>query len=98
MNIYKLKHADRETAIAELIAEGAYVENEDLTLSYGESVQAIVDIGIITLQYATYDDNFNELTPAIYAEGYHYDVMSTNQILFNNEILVNHPKHNFSGL
>jgi hypothetical protein len=101
MYIYKLKYTDKETAIADLLAKGVYTL-EDLhesgeTLCYGEGVQAIVEIGLIVDKPATFDDDFNIITEPIYFNGYHYDIMSENIIIFENEIEVNNPKHTFAG-
>ena len=86
MNIVKLKYKDKETAIADLIAKEVYIETED-GLVYGQGVQAIVEIGIITI---------NEVP----VDGYHYDVMSENEIDFGSAditLLINTPKHKFAG-
>ena len=102
MKVYKLKYENKETAIADLLAKGAYVEieNEDkeTVLSYAEGVHAIVELGLIVLENGTYDEDFNELTAPVYAEGYHYDVLTDNEIPFENEIEVNNPKHSFYGV
>ena len=90
MNIYKLKYTDKETAMADLLAKGVYVETED-GLSYESGIQAVVEIGIICLNQPT------EETPPIFADGYHYDIMSEQEIVFKNEIVVNNPKHTFAG-
>ena len=80
MNIYKLKYTDKETAIADFITKGIYVEIES-ELMYADGIQAIVEIGLI-------ED----------VDGYHYDIMSIQDIDFgSNEIVVNNPKHNFAG-
>jgi len=84
MQIYKLKYQDKETAIADLTVKGVY--NEDL--SYGQGIHAIVEIGVIALQY--------EPEP-IYADGYHFDVMSEQEIDFTNAITPSNPKHTFAG-
>lgn len=101
MNIYKLKYTDKETAIADLLAKKVYVEVENLdkeiTLQYGQGIQAIVEIGLIVLENGTYDEEFNEITAPVYADGYHYDVMSENEIKFDNAIEVKNPKHTFAG-
>jgi len=104
MNIYKLKYTDKETAIADLLAKKVYVETEQVTeqateqvLSYGQGIQAIVEIGLIVLENGTYDADFNEITAPVYADGYHYDVMSENEIKFDNSIEVKNPKHTFAG-
>ena len=96
MNIYKLKYTDKETAIADLLAKKVYIETED-GLSYGQGIQAIVEIGLIVLENGTYDEEGNEITAPIYADGYHYDVMSENEIDFPNAIEPNNPKHHFAG-
>lgn len=96
MNIAKLKYKDKETSIADLIAKGVYIETED-GLIYGQGVQAVVEIGLIVLEDGTYDEEGNVITEPIYAEGYHYDVMSIDKIDFDNAIEVNNPKHAFAG-
>ena len=104
MYIYKLKYTDKETAIADLLAKQVYVESEQVTeqdteqvLSYGQGIQAIVEIGLIVLENGTYDADFKEITAPIYADGYHFDVMSENKIKFENEIEVKTPKHIFAS-
>ena len=96
MYILKLKYTDKETAIADLIAKGVYIETED-GLSYGQGIQAVVEIGLIVLENGTYDEDFNEITAPIYADGYHFDIMSENEIDFPNAIEPNNPKHQFAG-
>jgi hypothetical protein len=96
MNIAKLKYTDKETAIADLLAKGVYIETED-ELVYGQGIQAIVEIGLIVLENGTYDEEGNEITAPVFADGYHYDVMSENEINFENAIEVNNPKHTFAG-
>ena len=96
MNIYKLKFSDKDFAIATLIDKGVYIETEE-GLSYGQGIQAIVEIGLIVLENGTYDEEGNEITAPVYADGYHYDVMSENEIDFPNAIEPNNPKHQFAG-
>jgi hypothetical protein len=102
MKVYKLVYTDKETAIADLLQKGAYleIENEDkeTVLSYAEGVHAIVELGLIVLTDGTYDDEGNELTAPIYAEGYHYDVLTDNEIPFENVIEPKNPKHSFYGV
>ena len=88
--IYKLKYLNKETAMADLLAKKVYIETEE-GLSYGSGIQAVVEIGIICLNQPT------EETPPIFADGYHYDIMSEQEIVFKNEIVVNNPKHTFAG-
>ena len=95
MKIYKLKYADKETAIADLLDKKVYVmqtiDKEEI-LTFGEGIQAIVEIGKICINQPT-----EEIKP-IFADGYHYDVMSEQEIDFgSNEVVVNNPKHSFLG-
>ena len=92
MKIYKLNYTDKETAIADLIDKGVIDEQ-----GYTNATQAVVDIGKIVQTDATYDEQGNEITPAIYADGYHYDVMTSDEIVFESEIQVTSPKHSFAG-
>jgi hypothetical protein len=96
MKIYKLLYQDSQTAIADLIAKGVYIETEE-GLSYGKGIHAIVEIGLIVLENGVYDEEGNEITAPVYADGYHYDVMSENEIVFDNAIEVKNPKHTFAG-
>ena len=93
MNIYKLKYTDKETAIADLITKNVI----DVEGNYQQGIHAVVEIGLITIQNAEYDDEGNTITEPIYADGYHYDVMSEEEIEFENKIEVNNPKHTFAG-
>ena len=96
MYTYKLKYTDKETAIADLIIKEVYKEVKD-NLFYGDGIQAVVEIGLIVLENGVYDNEFNEITKPIYADGYHFDVMSENKINFGiNEIQVKTPKHTFA--
>lgn len=93
--IYKLKYIDKEIAIADLLNKGVYVKqtiDEEEILTFGEGIQAIVEIGKICINQPT-----EEIKP-IFADGYHYDVMSSYEIDFKeNEVVVNNPKHSFLG-
>jgi hypothetical protein len=99
--IYKLNYTDKETAIKDFIKKGVFVETTDLNnekqLVYGKGIQAIVEIGRIVLENGTYDTDFKQLTAPVYADGYAYDVMSDNVIVFESEIFPNNPKHSFAG-
>ena len=81
IRIYKLKYTDRETAIANLIVKGVYQEIEG-ELSYSEGVHAVVEVGLIIDQEATFDEQGNMLTEPTYIEGYHFDIMAEKHITF----------------
>jgi hypothetical protein len=96
-NIFKLSYTNKEAALADLTAKGIYVETED-GLNYGEGVQAVVEIGLIILEQGTYDEEGNVITEPIYADGYHYDVMSSELYDFGaNLVEPKNPKHAFAG-
>ena len=90
MNIYKLKYTTKAAAEKDLKKKGL--------LEYLEGVHAVVEIGKIITTDGTYDEEGNQLTAPIYADGYHYDVMCEQDIDFgSNSIEVNNPKHGFLG-
>lgn len=98
MKIYKLKYTDREIAIADLIAKGVYQEIEGEML-YAEGIEAVVEVGLIIDQEATFNENGNMLIEPTYREGYHFDIMAKKEIYFGeNEIFPNNPKHTFAGI
>ena len=87
--IYKLTYENKDTAIADILAKGVYI-NTDEGLTYGDGVQAVVEIGLIVLDIV--DEQ------PIYADGYHYDVMSENTYDFGaNLVEPKNPKHAFAG-
>lgn len=98
MRICKLKYTDKETAITDLIAKGVFQEIEDEML-YADGIDAVVEVGLIIDQEATFDEQGNLLTEPTYIEGYHFDIMTDNEIDFGeNEIFTNNPKHTFAGI
>ena len=94
MKIYKLVYTDKETAIADLIAKEVYVENED-GLAYGKGIHAIVEIGKIVLENGEYNEDGEVIKEPVFAEGYHYDIMSEQEIDFPNAVEPKNPKHTF---
>jgi hypothetical protein len=100
MEIYKLNYTDKETAIADLLAKGVYVETtfDDVTsLSYGQGIQAVVEIGKVVEIPGTYDEEDNVITEPIYYNGYAYDVMCEPEIVFESEIFPVDCVHSFMG-
>ena len=97
MNVYKLKYKNKETAIADLIAKGVYVETEE-GLSFGQGVHAVVEIGQIIDKEPIFDADFNIIQEATFLDGYHFDVMSEQEIDFGvNATTPTNPKHSFAG-
>lgn len=98
IRIYKLKYTDKETAISDLITKGVYQEI-DGELSYSEGIHAVVEVGLVINEEATFDEQGNLLTETTYIEGYHFDIMAEKEIDFGeNEIFPNNPKHSFAGI
>jgi hypothetical protein len=96
MNIYKLTYTDKDQAVADLVAKGILIETEEGQI-YGNGVQAVVEIGKIMIEPPTYDEEGNEITAPVYADGYHYDIMSTETYNFGANLATpNNPKHLFA--
>lgn len=93
MNIYKLKYKDKETAINDLIDKQVYTDK----LLYNKGIYAAVEIGLIIDKPATFDQEGNVITEATFINGYHYDVMSENEIEFQSAIHTDSPVHTFAG-
>lgn len=96
MEIYKLNYTDKETAVTDLLVKGVYVETEE-GLVYGQGVQAVVETGKIIEIPGTYDEQGNVITEPIYYDGYAYDVMCEQEIVFESEIFPVDCKHSFMG-
>jgi hypothetical protein len=95
--IYKLSYPNKDAALADLTAKGILIETEE-GQAYGSGVQAVVEIGEILLIPPTYNEEGNELTQPVYADGYHYDVMSTETYDFGSNLVdPKNPKHAFAG-
>jgi hypothetical protein len=94
--IYKLSYTDKDQAVADLVAKGILIETED-GQAYGEGVAAVVEIGLIMLEPPVMD-GMTVVTEPIYADGYHYDVMSDNEYDFGSNLVEpKNPKHAFAG-
>jgi hypothetical protein len=98
--IYKLTYQNKEQATADLYAKGILVEvefNGEKHEAYGEGVQAVVEIGLIMITPPVMD-GMVIVTPPVYADGYHYDVMSENTYDFGSNLVEpKNPKHAFAG-
>ena len=101
MNIFKLCYNNEQEGIDDLKSKGIFVETEGIDgnvhLAYGEGVQAVVTIGKIMLTPPVME-GMEVIEEPIYAEGYHYDVMSTELYEFGaNLVEPKNPKHAFAG-
>jgi hypothetical protein len=91
--IYRLQYENKTEGLIDLVDKKVI----DVKGQYINGTESVVDCGIITLVYATCDENEKEITPAIFAEGYHYNIMTTDEILFESEVFPNKPKYKFGG-
>ena len=101
MYIYKLNYTDKEIAIKDFINKNVYIEstdlNDEIQFSYGNGIQAVVEIGKVVKTPGVYDADFKEISAPEFYDGYAFDVMSENEIKFDNEIFPTKPMHNFAG-
>jgi hypothetical protein len=100
-NIFKLSYQDKAAAVADLKAKNILIEvdgmDEQKHEAYGNGVQAVVEIGLIMIEPPVMD-GMEIVTPPVYADGYHYDVMSTELYEFGaNLVEPKNPKHAFAG-
>ena len=101
MNIFKLNYENEQQGLDDLKSKGIFVETEGIDgnvyLAYGEGVQAVVNIGKIMVTPPVMD-GMEIVTPPVYADGYHYDVMSSELYDFGaNLVEPKNPKHAFAG-
>jgi len=99
--IYKLTYENKDKALADLKAKGILVEVDGIDgekhEAYGNGVQAIVELGLIMVTPPVMD-GMEIVTPPVYADGYHYDVMSENEYNFGSNLVEpKNPKHAFAG-
>jgi hypothetical protein len=100
-SIYKLTYSDKAAAVADLKAKGILIEVEGIDgekhEAYGNGVAAVVEIGLILLTPPVME-GMEVIEEPIYAEGYHYDVMSSELYDFGaNLVEPKNPKHAFAG-
>lgn len=99
--IYKLTYTDKEAAIADLKTKSILIEVDGIDgekhEAYGQGVQAVVEIGLIMLTPPVMEE-MEVIEEPIYADGYHYDVMSDETYDFGaNLVEPKNPKHAFAG-
>jgi hypothetical protein len=104
MKVHKLKYADKNAAIDDLIEKGvvtswAYTdedETEKVAKTYSTDTAAVVYIGQIVDTPATFTDEGEIDTEATYIDGYHVDIMTSATIDFDNEEQPSNPVHTFA--
>lgn len=97
--IYKLIYQDQDTAVKDLLHKGVLINTTDLqgneVVSYAPTTHAVVHIGLIVDTPAVVED-MKVIKEATYLKGWHVDVMTDLDIVFENEIKPNNPKHVFA--
>ena len=101
MNIFKLCYSNEQEGIDDLKSKSILVEVDEIdgktVLSYGTGVQAVVTIGKIMITPPVME-GMEVIEQPIYADGYHYDVMSENTYDFGSNLVEpKNPKHAFAG-
>jgi hypothetical protein len=104
MKVHKLKYADKNEAIEDLIDKGvvtswAFTDDEETEKNpktYSRDTAAVVYIGRIVDTPATYTDEGEIDTEATFLDGYHVDIMTSATIEFDNEEHPTNPVHNFA--
>jgi hypothetical protein len=86
-NIYRLKHESKKAALIDLKSKKVI----DINGKYINGTEAVVECGILTLFYAT------ETEAAVIAEGYHYNIMTSDEIFFDGEVFPKNAKYKFGG-
>ena len=87
INIYRLQYENKEAALKDLVEKEVIDKNG----KYVKGTEAVVDCGILTIVYAT------ENEAAVIADGYHYNIMTSDTIVFYSEVFPNNPKYKFGG-
>jgi hypothetical protein len=100
-NIFKLSYTNKEAAVADLKAKNILIEVDGIDgekhEAYGNGVAAVVELGLIMVTPPVMD-GMDIVTPPVYADGYHYDVMSSELYDFGaNLVEPKNPKHAFAG-
>jgi len=103
---YKLKYKEEKEALTDLMDKGVIqdrkYEDEDGNVvlkrtPYTDITEAVVYLGKIVDEPATFDEEGEVLTDATFLDGYHVDVMLNEVVDFGtNEINPTSPSHTFA--
>jgi pSer/pThr/pTyr-binding forkhead associated (FHA) protein len=86
-NIYSLKYLNKEEALKDLKSKNVI----DKDGNFINGTEAVVYCGLIILVYGT------ETIPSTLAEGYHIDIMSRDEIIFDKKISPINKRFKFTG-
>jgi FMN-dependent NADH-azoreductase len=87
IKIYKLRYDNKEAALQDLKSKKVIDAKEQ----YINGTEAVVNCGVLTLVKAT------ETEAAIFADGYHYDIMTSDDMVFDSEVFPKNAKYKFGG-
>ena len=102
---YKLKYKEEKEALLDLMDKGIIEdrkyedENGELILKrtpYTDITEAVVYLGKLVDEPATFDENGEVLTEATYLNGWHVDVMTKKEIKLDNTVEPKTPTHKFA--
>jgi len=98
MKIYKAVFDTKEQGKDYLLNLGVLIE-QDGEIVFAPNTAAVVYIGKVVKIPATYDDEGNIITPAVYYDGYAIDVMSSISLEFGSYAVYPKDKsaHSFYG-
>ena len=88
--VRKLRYEDKSSALIDLKSKGVVNDKGE----YINGTQAVVECGVITITQATCKEEI-QLTPAVFADGYHYDIMTTDNVFFESEVYPKNQKYKF---
>ncbi len=101
MNIYKAVFDTKEQGTTYLLSIGVLIEDveQEEDIVFAPTTAAVVYIGKVVKIPATYDDEGNIITPAVYYPGFAIDVMSSETLDFGSYAVYPADKsaHSFYG-
>lgn len=84
MNVYKLQYASKESLDSALVSRNVIDEEGN----YLEGTQAVVYLGNLLVTPAVFDSEGNEVSPAVFSDKYHADIMVEGSLSFSASNLV----------
>lgn len=81
MQIYKTNFQTEKQGKDYLLNLGVLIEVDE-EIVFSKNTAAVVNIGKVVKTPATYDEDGNVITPAVYYDGYAFDIMSSDILDF----------------
>jgi hypothetical protein len=89
--VRKLRYDSKSAALLDLIIKSVI----DINYKKINGTQAVVECGLIVLIDGINTEDGEIIKLPIYVDGYHYDVMTTDDIFFENEVFPKNEKYKF---